>query len=89
MTLRVGDQSIYMCMNYAFYEGSMEDCGTQEEIFDEIEDSESDDEPPPSSVGLGIKTAEDTLEGKIQVAEESCKKRIKPKKSKVSWCISG
>ena len=47
-----------MCMDYAFCEGSMEDCGTQQEIFDEIQNQTL------SSVGLGIKTAKDTLEGK-------------------------
>ena len=32
-----------MCMDYTFCKGSMEACATQQEIFDEIE--ESDDEP--------------------------------------------
>ena len=81
-----------MCMDYAFCEGLMEDCGTQQEIFDEIEDSESDDEPPLSSVGVGIKTAEDTLEGKTpsrkRKLQEKNELEVKPKKSKVSWCIT-
>ena len=73
-------------MDYAFCEGSMEDCGTQQEIFDEIEDSESDDEPPPSSAR--IKTAEDTPEGKTpsrrRKLQEKNESEVKLKKSKVS-----
>ena len=48
---------------------AMEDCGTQQEIFDEIQNQTL------SSVGLGIKTAKDTLEGKTP----SCRRKLQEK----------
>ena len=47
-----------MCMDYTFCKGSMEACATQQEIFDEIE--ESDDEPPVDVSPVGTKISEDT-----------------------------